>query len=153
MSDSSVSGACLCEAVRFKIDLPTLFCGHCHCSMCRRNHGAGYVTWFGVTRAQLEVQDEEGLASRYASSEHGSRTFCSRCGSSLFFESTTRPEHVDIPLANVDGRIDRPPQFHVHFDERVDWMSITDDLPRLGGSSGMEPLEAADAVASEPAAE
>src|SRR5262245_1350168 len=48
-----VQGGCLCGAVRFTVTLPTLFCGHCHCSMCRRNHGAAYVTWIALPRAQL----------------------------------------------------------------------------------------------------
>jgi hypothetical protein len=135
-----VSGGCLCGAVRFTAHLPSLFCAHCHCSMCRRNHGAAYVTWFGVPRAQLSVERGAGDLVRYASSEHGSRSFCGRCGSSLFCENTQHPERVDIPLANVDGPIDRPPQFHVFFDSGADWVAVGDDLPRLGGKSGVEPL-------------
>ena len=50
------SGSCLCGAVRFTASLPSLVCAHCHCSMCRRNHGAGYVTWFAVPRAQLVIE-------------------------------------------------------------------------------------------------
>ena len=38
----------ICGTVEFSVALPTLFCGHCHCTMCQRNHGAAYVTWFGV---------------------------------------------------------------------------------------------------------
>jgi hypothetical protein len=52
----TVSGGCLCGAVRFRVELPTLFCAHCHCSMCRRNHGAAYVTWFGIARERLAVE-------------------------------------------------------------------------------------------------
>ena len=51
----SVTGSCLCGAVRFSARLPSLFCAHCHCSMCRRSHGAGYVTWFAVPRARLRL--------------------------------------------------------------------------------------------------
>jgi len=141
MSGSDVHGSCLCEAVRFRVELPSLFCGHCHCSMCRRNHGAGFVTWFSVPRDRLEVLEGRDALRRYASSSHGARSFCARCWSALFFETETDPERVDIPLANVDGAIDRAPQFHVHFDDRAPWVEIADELPRLGGSTGMEPLE------------
>jgi len=144
-SNSTASGSCLCGAVRFRVELPSLFCGHCHCSMCRRNHGAGFVTWFAVPRAQLEVEAGRDELRRYASSEHGSRSFCSRCGSALFCESAKHPEQVDIPLANVEGPIDRPPQFHFYFDDRAAWVQVSDDLPRLGGPTGMEPLKTDDA--------
>ena len=139
MASDQVRGGCLCGAVRFTVTPPTLFCGHCHCSMCRRNHGAAYVTWFAVPRAQLAVDRGEELLTRYQSSEHGSRSFCSRCGTSLFCVSARHPEVVDVPLANLDGPIDRLPESHIHFDDRAAWTVVGDDLPRLGGATGLEP--------------
>ena len=131
MSQGRVSGSCLCGAVAFHVELPTLFCGHCHCSMCRRNHGAAYVTWFGVLYEQFEIDQGIDALVRHASSEHGSRRFCGKCGSSLFCESTQHPEHIDIVLANMDGPIDKAPQLHFYWDSRADWTQIGDELPRL----------------------
>ena len=48
-----VEGECLCGSVQFEVELPTTFCGHCHCSMCLRGHGAGFVTWFVVPRSRF----------------------------------------------------------------------------------------------------
>ena len=135
-----VRGGCLCGAIRITVTLPALFCVHCHCSMCRRNHGATYVTWFGVPRAQLSIDSGLDQLARYQSSPHGTRSFCRRCGSSLFCESTHYPDRVDIPLANVEGPIDRSPQMHVYFDDRASWTVLADDLPRFGGASGLEPI-------------
>jgi hypothetical protein len=134
-----VSGGCLCGAVRFSVRLPTLACVHCHCSMCRRNHGAGYVTWFVVPPDRLALTRGADALVRYPSSEHGSRSFCGRCGSSLFCENDGHPDRVDIPLGAMDGPIDRAPQLHIHFDSRAAWVALGDDLPRLGGKSGLEP--------------
>ena len=138
---SSVFGACLCGAVRFRVETPTLFCGHCHCTMCQRNHGAAYVTWFGVPGSQLEVVDGEALLTRYRSSDHGTRSFCSACGTSLFCESQHHPDHVDIPLANMESEIDRSPQLHFYFDSHKDWVPLEDGLPRLGGADGQQPID------------
>jgi len=136
-----VPGACLCGSVRFTITLPTLFCVHCHCSMCRRNHGAAYVTWVAAARERLTLDAGADLLTRYASSQHGSRTFCSRCGTSLFCENEGHPERVDIPLANLSGPIDRAPALHFFFDDRADWTEVSDALPRLGGKTGVEPTK------------
>ena len=136
-----VPGACLCGSVRFTITLPTLVCAHCHCSMCRRNHGAAYVTWIAIARERLALDAGAELLTRYASSEHGSRTFCSRCGTSLFCENEAHPERVDIPLANLSGPIDRAPQLHIFFDDRSEWTEVSDALPRLGGKTGLEPTK------------
>jgi hypothetical protein len=76
--------------------------------MCQRNHGAGYVTWLGAARERLTLDAGAELLTHYASSEHGSRSFCSRCGSSLFCENAQHPERVDIPSRM--NPIDRTPQ-------------------------------------------
>ena len=141
MADATfVNGSCLCGAVRFRIELPTLFCAHCHCSMCRRNHGAGYVTWFGVAPTQLSFECGEHELTRYRSSEHGTRSFCRRCGSSLLCENSQYPDRIDIVLANMEGAIDREPEMHVYYDDRTAWVKLGDTLPRLGGKSGLEPV-------------
>jgi hypothetical protein len=135
-----VPGACLCGGVRFTIGLPTLVCAHCHCSMCRRNHGAAYVTWVSVARERLTLDAGGDLLTRYASSEHGSRSFCARCGTSLFCENEQHPDRVDVPLANLLGAIDRSPQLHVWWSDRAGWTEASDGLPRLGGKTGVEPI-------------
>lgn len=133
-------GSCLCGGVRFSVSLPTLVSAHCHCSMCRRGHGAGFVSWFTVLRSQLSIDSGAERLVEYRSSAQGCRRFCRRCGSSLFFETSERPEQVDIVLANMSGPIDRDPQLHVHFGDRVGWVFVDDGLPRLGGETGFEPL-------------
>jgi hypothetical protein len=141
MSENSIPGACFCGEIEFSIELPTLFCGHCHCTMCRRNHGAGYVTWFGVPRKKLSIDAGAASLKTFDSSDHGRRSFCGRCGSSLFCELSEHPDQIDVVLANMNEEIDRSPQFHSFFDRRVDWIPVDDELPKLGGPTGMEPLE------------
>jgi hypothetical protein len=108
--------------------------------MCRRAHGAGYVTWVLLPQAQRRILSGEGQLVRFQSSSHGTRSFCGVCGSTLFFESTEHPERIDVVLANLDGPVDREPQFHVFFDDRVAWVSTEDGLPRLGGTTGLDPI-------------
>ena len=135
-----VGGACLCGEVRFEITLPTDFCAHCHCTMCRRSHGAGYVTWVGLPKSHLRVLSGKQSLVSYQSSEHAQRIFCGRCGSTLIFESTQYAQQVHLPLGNLNGKIDREPEFHVHFDDRAEWVVIGDQLPRFGGKTGLVPL-------------
>lgn len=140
MEDGTViQGACLCGGVTFEIETPTRFCAHCHCSMCRRAHGAALVTWNGVPYERFRMTSGEELLTRYQSSEAATRSFCSRCGSSLFFESSRWGGEVHIATAALQGT-DRPPAVHVFFSDRADWFDPTQELPRMGGESGTEPL-------------
>src|SRR5262249_10647050 len=124
-------GACLCGAVKFEVTLPTKLCVHCHCSMCQRNHGAAFVTWFGVAKANFRITSGEVDLTRHQSSATGNRSFCSRCGTSLFCELARDPETIDVTLASMLGPIDLAPQAHVYFDTHVDWVRAFDDLPKV----------------------
>lgn len=121
MTGGAVQGGCLCGSVRFTIEFPTLWAAHCHCSMCRRAHGAAFVTWVGVPAEQFRLDAGGDVLTRFSSSPAAQRSFCSRCGSTLFFESNRWPGEVHVALANVDGPIDREPAAHVYWSARVHW--------------------------------
>jgi hypothetical protein len=87
---------------------------------------------------------------RHESSDHGTRSFCGRCGSSLFCETSQHPDQIDIVLANMKEPLDRLPQMHFYFDDRADWVVVQDDLPRLGGLTGLEPIKPDPNQATEP---
>lgn len=138
-----IQGGCLCGTVRFEVTPPTKWCAHCHCTMCRCAHGAGMVTWFGAHAASFRLVAGAAQLMWYRSSAAARRGFCGRCGSPMFFESERWPGEVHIARASVAGPIDREPAAHVHFDVRVGWLSLHDDLPKLGGPAGNQPLSAA----------
>ena len=131
-----VTGSCFCGAVQFRVDMPTLFNAHCHCTMCQRVHGAGYVTWIGVPETQLRVTAGADQLRHFASSEHGQRSFCTVCSSSLFCRSTRHPTRVDITVANLHGPVDRAPQVHAYFNNRSSWTDVSDRLPTMNESEG-----------------
>ena len=138
---TSLPGACLCGAVRFEVVPPTKWCAHCHCSLCRRAHGAAFVTWFGVERSRFVLVAGDEDLRWYRSTPPARRGFCRRCGSTMFFESERWPDEVHIALASMECPIDRAPSAHVFFDSHVGWVEPADELPRLGGPSGNEPLD------------
>jgi hypothetical protein len=127
---SAASGACLCEGIQFRVDLPSKWVAHCHCTMCRRAHGAAFVTWVGMDETRCHVEDPEGLLRWYHSSPEAERGFCTRCGSTLFFRSPRWAGELHIVLANFEDEVDRAPQAHVFFDTHVDWFKVADDLPK-----------------------
>jgi hypothetical protein len=133
-------GGCLCGAVRFEITLPSKWCAHCHCSMCRRAHGAGFVTWFGMQEDRFRIVRGEDRLVRFASSEHAWRGFCSTCGSTMLFAGDRWPGEMHVALACLDGELDRAPVANTYWDVHVPWVEGFDGLIKLGGDSGTQPL-------------
>ena len=133
VSDKQANGGCFCGAVRFSAQAPSKWCAHCHCSMCRRTHGAGYVTWVGYKQEQINITRGKEMMTWFDSSPGAQRGFCNKCGSSIFFRSERWAGELHIALGCMDDRIDRQPQANVFFDQHVDWMPIDETLKQVDG--------------------
>lgn len=132
--DSIIYGQCLCGVVKFEIVPPTKGSAHCHCSYCRRAHGAPLVTWLTMLDNQFKFINGEEKVNWYQSSEQSSRGFCVVCGSTLFFRSTQAPGEIHVAMANLTDDADRQPAVHVFTDQSVPWLSINDNLEHLPGN-------------------
>ena len=140
MSETSVTGQCLCGAIGFRAERPPRFVAHCHCENCRRAHGAAFVTWIGFNKSQFTLEDPNGFLVGYHTDTQATRSFCKSCGTTLFFEAPRWEGEIHIALANVTDSHDLEPDAHVYADRAVSWCPINDDLARYGGKSGTEPL-------------
>ncbi|MFN3945609.1 MAG: GFA family protein [Allosphingosinicella sp.] len=122
-----LEGGCHCGAVRYRIEGEVMHAALCHCGDCRRHAGAPVVGWTMMRREQLSFSGE---VVTYASSEHGRRQFCPRCGTGLFFvNEEALPGLVDVQLATLDDAEALPPQAHIQVAERLGWMKTAGALP------------------------
>ena len=128
-----VRGGCLCGAVRFEIDLPSKWCAHCHCSMCRRAHGAGYVTWVGFDSGHFKLLSGDHHLKWYESSPGARRGFCGTCGSAMLFESARWPDETHVALGCIEDAIDRVPEANAFIGAHVDWMPLDTSLRTFEG--------------------
>lgn len=129
----NATGHCLCGALGFSLDWPSKWVAHCHCTQCRRAHGAAFVTWIGMAEDRVRIDDAQSQLRWFASSPGAERGFCACCGSSLFFRSARWPGELHLAHGNLDGEADRAPMAHVFWDTHADWASIdsADGLPRI----------------------
>ena len=126
-------GSCLCQKLSFEYDGPSLWCAHCHCTMCRRSHGSAFITWVGVDEKRFRLTGE-GTLQWFESSPGAKRGFCGRCGSSVFFVADRWPGVIHVTRASIAGKIDLPPKLHVFWENHVDWVQVDDDLKRKSSS-------------------
>jgi hypothetical protein len=122
-------GSCLCGSVRFTATLPSKWVAHCHCTRCQRAHGAPFVTWAGFEAERVTI-DDAGVLRWYESDAGGSRAFCGRCGSPMFFRSERWAGELHIARALFIDALDRAPQAHVFYETHVPWFDVADSLPK-----------------------
>jgi hypothetical protein len=102
--------------------------------MCRRAQGAAFVTWFGIPGDQFAFVGSGDRLRIHRSSAEATRSFCGRCGTPLFFESSRWPGELHVTLASLDPAVAATlvPQAHVFWSDRVPWCAVHDDLPKKG---------------------
>ncbi len=123
------TGRCLCGAVRYEIDGPFTFMVNCHCSMCRKEHGAQFVTFAAAPLSGFRWIAGEDHLAEYASSPRGKRSFCKTCGS-VGPMLATEMDMVIAAAGNLDGDPGIRPQMHIFTGSSAPGYQITDSLPQ-----------------------
>ena len=145
MTTRTLSGSCLCGSVRYTIAASMGLAEHCHCSMCRKAHGAAFSTNAAVPTDSLQIEGREHL-SEYASSPRRLKQFCATCGSQLFIRRLNAPEWTVVTLGSLDDDPCVRPTRHVFVGSKAAWYDPRARLPVCDG------YPAEDAEAASPAA-
>ena len=125
-----ITGNCECGDIRFEIDEPIFDFSHCHCSQCRRLHGAAYASFAGVPKSALRYTSPLENLACYASSPKNDRYFCRRCGSAIAVASKPEPDALYVSMSAINGNPALPPGYHQYVGSIASWHKITDDLPQ-----------------------
>ena len=125
-----IRGSCLCGNVRYEISGALDRLLHCHCSQCRKAHGAAFGTYARVKRADFRFFAGEREVASYASSPGVRRTFCQRCGASLQFIRDSKPEAIWVTAGTLDDDPDIRPSHHIFVGSKAPWFEIADGLPQ-----------------------
>ncbi|MFT7533078.1 MAG: hypothetical protein ACI9FD_004113, partial [Gammaproteobacteria bacterium] len=103
---------------------------HCHCSMCRKFHGAAFATIGSVPVSAFRWTKGENELQGYSANNDTTRTFCRNCGSSLQFASSKADSGFrEIALGCVDDDLPIEPKAHIFVADSAKWTKICDGLP------------------------
>lgn len=125
----SLTGSCLCGAVRYEVDRLDGPIVHCHCVTCRKAHAAGHTTTAGVLRTEFHWLAGEASLSAHESSAGKLHRFCSLCGTHVVAERPGQP-HVTLRVATLDTDPGGRPEFHIWTTHDPAWLVDDADVPR-----------------------
>ncbi len=139
MTGDSLSGGCLCGAVRYRAPAGAADINHCHCEMCRKIHGAVFVTWAKLGRADFIFERGAEALAVYESTPDVRRSFCRTCGSPILLDYDGYPDlwlaagtldNGSHPGRAVDGAA------HIFVGSKAPWETVPDGLPQYDGFAG-----------------
>jgi len=130
--DMTLTGRCLCGAVRWESVEPPITTRVCWCRDCQYL-GAGSGTVGACFRtATFKVT---GTTSDYLSvADSGNRMhrrFCPRCGTPLFSEAEARPHLVFVRVGTFDDPELAKPAMTIWTSSAPKWACISDVAPRV----------------------
>lgn len=103
---------------------------NCHCKMCRKHHGAAYVTFIRIAREGFELLRGADQIRTYASSPGAERRFCANCGAKLLFVLHDYPALLWVVAGALDNEPPLRPKYHIFAASKAPWFEIQDSLPR-----------------------
>ena len=123
-----IRSSCLCGAVVWEVGDAPQFMSHCHCSRCRKVHGAAFSTAAAAVAADMRVQGTEHIKRFQAAGGIG-RCFCGRCGSVV--PGDPWEGLVFVPAGNFDEDPGVRPLSHIFVASKAPWYEIRDALPQF----------------------
>ncbi len=124
------TGSCLCEKIQYEVRGPIGTIMNCHCSECRRWHGAAFRTRASIATRDFFWTQGEDLVGKYVQTETLTKTFCRNCGSSLVSYYSNRPDVLGLALGTLHEDPGQRPQCHIFVGSKAPWFEITDSLPQ-----------------------
>nr|WP_321482162.1 GFA family protein [uncultured Cohaesibacter sp.] len=107
----TVTGGCLCGAVRFIAKGQPDRVGICHCMDCRKHHGAVFYA--------AAVYQEKSFQYSGEAQEYKGRFFCPNCGSSIFSKSD---REIEVHLGACDAPNLFEPTYELWCSRREAWL-------------------------------
>lgn len=124
----TLTGGCLCGAVRYVFDGEPGEAGWCHCRMCQRSSGAPAQTYVLLAAEGFRYTGAQPVV--YRSSAQGERRFCATCGSQIEFRDRAHPEWISLNSGTLDDPSVVPPNRHIWVSSEVAWFGEAAGLRR-----------------------
>ena len=118
----TITGGCLCGAVRYRAEGKPLRQGLCHCRNCQRISGSGHVGFLCLPESAVTV---EGAVRSHSltggSGRTATRYSCPTCSSVVFGRSEVMPGQINLYAGSLDDFSRFKPTIAIYIRSRAMW--------------------------------
>jgi len=130
----SVTGGCLCGAVRYRSTSQPIAVRSCWCRLCQYLAAGSATVNAAFLKADVivtgETTDYESVAD---SGNRMHRRFCPKCGTSMFSEAEARPHLIFVRAGTLDDPNTAAPSATIWTSAAPRWACINETLPKFEG--------------------
>jgi len=129
MTTITLTGGCVCGAVRYRATGTPEMQGLCHCRNCQRLGGGGHVGFLCFPLEAVIVEGEtRETRGPGGSGQPAERHFCPTCCSALFGLSEMMPGKINIYAGSLDDPGQFKPAFAIFTRSRRPWDLLPADI-------------------------
>jgi len=136
VAGKTLTGRCLCGAVRFSFEAAKHDVDVCHCEMCRRWTAGPFLAIAHKGAVAFAGIENIGL---YKSSEWAERAFCKICGTPLYWRFRGSDEY-GISAGALDDQSGHTLTTEIFVDEKPAYYSFANATKKMTGEEAMAAL-------------
>lgn len=128
----TITGGCLCGAVRYEATAGPIVTRVCWCRLCQylgAGSGTVNVCFPSASIAVTGVTTDFRSVADSGSVMH--RNFCPGCGTPLFSAAESRPHLIFVRAGTLDDPDIVQPASTIWVSQAPDWACISDEIPRV----------------------
>ena len=133
MGERVETGACFCGAIGAEMRGEPFWICYDHDDDCRRAVGSPLAVWVGYRPQQFRLL--RGAPKSFSKTKGVVRTFCADCGTSIGYFDEGLADELYVAIGFLDHPERFKPQSHAYWSQKLPWMSVADDLPKIAGYS------------------
>lgn len=118
--------SCLCGAVSWELLAAPYATYNCHCSMCRKAHGAAFGAYFFLNPGEIRLLSGDDKITRFRSSDQLVRSFCGACGSVV---ADPNDDAIQVAPAGCHDA-GRAPDGDIFVADAAPWFDLASPWPR-----------------------
>jgi hypothetical protein len=137
---TTITGGCLCGAVRYAASAEPLVVRACWCRVCQFLASGNATINLAFDRSAVTVTGKlQDYASTADSGRRMHRRFCPVCGVHLFSEAEERPNLLVVRAGTLDNTSVAQPQANIWTKSAPAWAHIDASMPRFEGQPPAPP--------------
>ena len=141
----SITGGCLCDAIRYRLLTSPLFCYACHCTECRTFTGSAFSLVLKIEMYNIKVISPT-LPTFVKSEKHRGvivqHAECPKCHVHLWATNGVKDEEAlyEVRVGTLDFAELMEPDVHIFVENKLEWINLPESARTLQRGGDMRKL-------------
>jgi hypothetical protein len=128
-SKVTITGGCLCGALRYEAQGEPLYAGHCYCTDCQKVSGSAFIPFMGFSAGALKFSGaSKPFVCKAFNGGDATRNFCPICNSLVFGGVVGESDSFTIYAGSLDDKSRFHPQIAIFARSRPAWAPLPEGL-------------------------